>query len=157
MTGTDRPDILIFPPLAVGIALVVAVALEWILPIHILPPVLTGWSLVLGMVLVAIATILVVGGARTFTRSGTNVDPRKPALKIIESGPYQYTRNPMYLGMVVLQFGLAFLFSLDWAILGGVVLWAVLHYGVVLREEAYLAGKFGGTYTDFTARTRRWL
>ena len=59
--------------------------------------------------------------------------------------------------MIALQLGLAFTFSLDWALFLAPVLWAVLHYGVVLREEAYLTAKFGDDYRAFLSETRRWI
>ncbi|MEO6299967.1 MAG: isoprenylcysteine carboxylmethyltransferase family protein [Paracoccaceae bacterium] len=157
MPAVDRPDIVIFPPLAMLIAIVAAVALEWLLPLQILPPPFQFWMTVIGALLFFASLAVAVSGARTFAKYGTNVDVRHPALKVVETGPYRFTRNPMYLGMVVGQFGLAMAFSLDWALIGGVALWAVLHYGVVLREETYLTAKFGATYTAFKSRTHRWL
>ena len=52
---------------------------------------------------------------------------------------------------------LALTFAIDWALITAVALWAVLHYGVVLREEAYLSAKFGAPYTEYLTRTRRWI
>ena len=76
---------------------------------------------------------------------------------VVETGPYRFTRNPMYLGMVIIQIGLCLTFSLDWLIFLTPILWAALHFGVVLREEAYLEAKFGAPYQHFKGRTRRWL
>ena len=157
MTESDRPDILVFPPLAMLVALVAAVVLEWLWPLHLLPPPFPFRTTAPGIVLILAALALGISGLLTFRRSGTNVDPRRPALRVIETGPYRFTRNPMYLGMVGIQFGLALTFSLDWALFGAVLLGLVLHFGVVLREEAYMTAKFGAAYTEFRARTRRWL
>ncbi|MEO8242955.1 MAG: isoprenylcysteine carboxylmethyltransferase family protein, partial [bacterium] len=134
-----------------------SVVLEFVLPLHLLPTAFGLWLTLAGALLFAVALALTLGGARTFSSAGTNVDPRKPALIIVRNGPYRFTRNPMYLGMVGMTFAVALIFSLDWALIGGVALWAILHFGVVLREESYLTGKFGAPYTDFTAATRRWL
>lgn len=49
------------------------------------------------------------------------------------------------------------IFALEWALIGLPLLWLVLDRVVVRREEAYLTRKFGMAYTDFTARTRRWI
>ncbi|WP_035259394.1 methyltransferase family protein [Actibacterium mucosum] len=153
----DAPNIVIFPPLASVIAPGVAVALEVALPRSFLPPAFTPWMLILGVALMVAAFALAISGVRAFKAGETNVDPRQPALNLVEAGPYRFTRNPMYLGMVTLQFGLALTFSLDWAIPAGLILWSVLHWGVVLREEAYLSAKFGQPYNDYLTRTRRWL
>lgn len=153
----DRPDIVIFPPLASAIAPAAAIVLEWLVPLGLLPAPGAWAGLVPGLVLLLLAGGLAISGARAFKRAGTNVNPHQPALKLVETGPYRFTRNPMYLGMVIFQIGLALTFSLDWAIPIAVILWAVLHYGVVLREEEYLTAKFGGAYEGFLRRTRRWL
>ena len=157
MAEADRPDIVIFPPLALLIAVAGAVALEWLWPLAIVPKPFALWSTAAGVVLSLAAAALAVAGSRTFRRAGTNVDPRRPALKLVETGPYRFTRNPMYLGMVGLELGLALTFSLDWALIGAVLLALVLHFGVVLREEAYMTARFGAAYTGFRSRTRRWL
>ena len=152
----DSPDILVFPPLASIIAPLAAIALGWAIPFGLLPPAFGLWSTVLGIVIMVLAGALAFGGARAFKAAGTNVNPRSPALRLVETGPYRLTSNPMYLGMVILQIGLAFAFSLDWALIAAPVLWVVLHYGVVLREEAYLTAKFGAPYEEYLQRTRRW-
>lgn len=154
---TDKPDILVYPPLASVVAPLVAVALEWLAPLSLLPAPFAFWSVAIGLALVCASGALAMSGTRAFQAAGTNVDPKSPALTLVETGPYRFTRNPMYLGMVLLQLGLAALFSLDWALVLAPVLWAVLHYGVVLREETYLSAKFGAPYDAFLERTRRWL
>ncbi len=63
----------------------------------------------------------------------------------------------MYLGMILFQIGIALAFSLDWALLIAPLLWAALHFGVVLREERYLSERFGEEYTRFVSQTRRWI
>ena len=134
-----------------------AIALEWLAPLSILPPRFTPWAVIAGGVLLFTAGALAISGERAFRASGTNVDPRSPALKLVETGPYRFTRNPMYLGMVTLQLGLALALSLDWALIGAPLLLALLHFGVVLREETYLTEKFGAPYANYLSRTRRWL
>lgn len=153
----DTADILVFPPLASVIAPAAALALEFILPFALLPPRFTNWSVIVGVVLMGVAFWLASAGVRAFRRADTNVNPRQPALNLVETGPYRFTRNPMYLGMVTLQLGLAFTFSLDWALPAAAVLWSVLHWGVVLPEEEYLTARFGKDYQNFLTRTRRWL
>ncbi|MEZ5912846.1 MAG: isoprenylcysteine carboxylmethyltransferase family protein [Paracoccaceae bacterium] len=154
---SDRPDILFYPPLASVLAPAAAIALEWLAPITFLPAFPSPIALIAGIALLALAGALAIGGTRAFAGAGTNVDPRSPALRLVESGPYRFTRNPMYLGMIVLQLGLALAFSLDWAMIGAAVLWFSLHFGVVRREEAYLSARFGAPYGAYLARTRLWL
>ncbi|MEL6233727.1 MAG: isoprenylcysteine carboxylmethyltransferase family protein [Pseudomonadota bacterium] len=157
MTDRDAPEILIFPPLAAGLAVLSAGLLEWLVPLGVLPPPGPAAMLLPGIVILACAIGLALWGIATFRAGGTNVDPRQPTLRLVEGGPFRFTRNPMYLGMVLFQIGLALAASLDWSIPLAPLLWALLHFGVVLREEAYLTAKFGAPYTEFLTRTRRWL
>ncbi len=157
MTDTQGPKIAVFPPLVSVVVPVAAMALEGLAPLRVLPSVGTGLILLPGIALLLLAGWLAISGARAFKKAGKNVDPRQPALTLVTDGPYRFTRNPMYLGMTVLQFGLALTFSLDWALFGALIVWALLHYGVVLREEAYLTELFGAPYEDLLKTTRRWL
>ncbi|MEX0286721.1 MAG: isoprenylcysteine carboxylmethyltransferase family protein [Paracoccaceae bacterium] len=152
----SAPQIAVFPPLAAMIAAVGAVVMEWMAPLNLLP---SGWFAMTlpGVALFVLSVAFPVAGARAFKQADTNVDPRKPALNLVLSGPYKFTRNPMYLGMVLFQLALALTFAIDWALITAVALWAVLHFGVVLREEAYLTDIFGQPYTDYLGQTRRWL
>lgn len=154
---TDKPDIVFFPPLLFLVATILTVGLEWVVPLALLPDGLSLVSVILGVPLLLTTAWLEFAANRQFRSAGTNVDPRRPALKVVRSGPYRFTRNPMYLGLVLSQLGLAFTFSLDWGLPVGAVLWAALNFGVVLREEAYLKSKFGADYEALLKSTRRWL
>ena len=153
----DTPDILVFPPALILGAIVLVIALEWLVQIHLLPPAGQPWMVAGGAAMLLLSVWLGVAGNLAFRRSGTNVNPRRPALVLVEGGPFRWTRNPMYLGMVAALIGLALAFSLDWALVAAPLVWATLHFGVVLREEAYLKARFGAPYADYLGQTRRWL
>ena len=155
---SDHPDVIMFPPFIVMTVLVVAVALEWVVGLHFLQAVAwSGWQLYVGVALVLAAVALAGWAVRTFSRAGTNVSPHEPALHLATSGPYRFTRNPMYAAFVLLFVGVSLIFSLEWGIILTPVLALTLHFGVVLREEKYLTDKFGQPYRDFLGRTRRWI
>ena len=153
----DRPDILVLPPLAFVAALGAALLLEVLVPWEVFTGGAPVWMRVFGAALVIGATALGLAGIWAFKTSGTHVHPHHPALVVVETGPYRFTRNPMYLGMIQLLIGLGLAFSSGWMIVVAPVFGLVLHFGVVLREEAYLKAKFGAPYQNFTSRTRRWL
>ena len=154
---SDAPDIVALPPLIWLAALLLAGLLEWLLPLGLLPPPLSLAASAPGTLMLAAGIGIAVAGAMAFRRAGTNIHPRHPALVLVEKGPYRFTRNPMYLGLLLALPGIGLIASLDWAIPLVLPLWLVLHHGVVLREEAYLSAKFGAPYDAFRARTRRWL
>ncbi len=154
----DNPQLPVLPPVLPLAALIAAVALDWLLPIQfLLPPVAFNLQVIVGVLLAAGAIWLAVSARRLFEREGTNVIPTQPALKIVTSGPYRFTRNPMYLGMVLLLLGVSLVFSLEWGVILTPVLWLVLDRLIVVREEAYLRRKFGSSYEALLNRTRRWL
>ena len=90
-------------------------------------------------------------------RAGTNVDPGKPSTVIVDEGPYRFTRNPIYLANTLLYVGLSLVFNAVWPLLTLMPSLLLLHWGVVLREERYLEGKFGEAYLAYKRRVRRWF
>jgi protein-S-isoprenylcysteine O-methyltransferase Ste14 len=80
-----------------------------------------------------------------------------PTTAIVESGPYRFSRNPIYLAMFIGLVGLAFAFDNLWILIALVPFALVIRYGVVAREEAYLERKFGNRYGGYRSRVRRWL
>ena len=99
-----------------------------------------------------------LGSVSAFRRADTTVLPMgRPTTAIVESGPYAFSRNPMYLAMAIGYIGLSLLLNSLWAIvfLPGVVL--VIDMFVIRKEERYLASKFGEPYRSYCSRVRRWL
>ncbi|MBF0562262.1 MAG: isoprenylcysteine carboxylmethyltransferase family protein [Alphaproteobacteria bacterium] len=106
-----------------------------------------------------IVTAIVVAGlaVRTMTRAQTAVNPHGPTTAIVTDGPFRYTRNPLYLSLVLIFLGVsACLDSLSMLVLV-IPFMAVLIWGVIPREEPYLEAKFGDEYRTYKARVRRWL
>ncbi|GLQ55079.1 methyltransferase family protein [Devosia nitrariae] len=154
---TDNPQLPVLPPVLLLGAVAVAIVLDWT-PLRFLsPPVGFNLQVLAGLVLTAGGFWLAWSARALFEREGTNVIPTQPTLKVVTSGPYRYTRNPMYLGMVIVLLGLSLVFSLEWGAILTPVLWLVLDRMIVAREEAYLSRKFGAEYQALLARTRRWL
>ena len=91
------------------------------------------------------------------TRAGSNVPTSLPTTTIVETGPYRFTRNPIYPAMVLGLIGLAIVFNSLWLLLVAVPFALVIRYGVIAREEAYLERKFGDVYRRYRSRVRRWL
>lgn len=154
----DNPELPVLPPVLPLGALVLAITLDWLLPLQVLAtPVSVNLQVVIGAFLTAGGIWLAATARRLFEREGTNVIPTQPALKIVTSGPYRFTRNPMYLGMILVLLGISLILSLEWGVILTPVLWLTLDRLIVVREEAYLRRKFGPTYEALLTRTRRWL
>jgi protein-S-isoprenylcysteine O-methyltransferase Ste14 len=90
-------------------------------------------------------------------RSGQSENPWTPTTEIVTRGPYRFTRNPLYLQMVLGCIGFAILLRNMWILLlTPLCAWA-LHIFAILPEEAYLERKFGESYRSYKRRVRRWL
>ena len=104
-----------------------------------------------------LALALIAWAIVTITWAGSNVPTNLPTTTIVESGPYRFTRNPIYLGVFLGLIGLAIAFDNLWLLLMLVPFALVIRFGVVAREEAYLERKFGDDYRGYRSRVRRWL
>ena len=96
-------------------------------------------------------------GDREYPQGGHSVRRHKPTIAIVETGPYRFTHNPIYLGMFLGQTGIAIGFDSLWVLAMLVPFYFVIRHGVVAREEAYLERKFGAVYRGYKSRVRRWL
>jgi protein-S-isoprenylcysteine O-methyltransferase Ste14 len=151
----DKPRTLILPPVPFAVAL----AGGWWLDRHwlALPLTLGGWAPLLGGALVAAGLLLLGWTLWTFRRHHTTVNPYAGASALCTSGPFRFSRNPIYLGDFVLLAGLALHWQTVWPLLATPLLWALIRYSVIRHEEAHLQAKFGMAYRDYCARVRRWL
>jgi protein-S-isoprenylcysteine O-methyltransferase Ste14 len=153
----DTANVVVRPPLAWGLAMVVGLALDrWLVPLPFLPPTVHTIRLA-GAIVCALALALGIWAFATMTRSGSNVPTNRPTTTIVESGPYRFTRNPIYLGMMLFVVGMALAFNTLWLLIALVPFALLIRYGVVAREEAYLERKFGDIYRAYCSRARRWL
>lgn len=151
----DTPNAVIRPPIALAIAVAAGLALNWLYPLPLDPAgAPNAWA---GTAIIALGFALVVWAIVTISRAGSNVETVKPTTAIVASGPYRFTRNPIYLGMFLGLTGLAVALNTLWLLAALVVFYGVIRYGVVAREETYLERKFAGGYLDYKARVRRWL
>ena len=151
---TDNPGVIARPPLLYGAAFLVVLALRWLWPMPILGQAAALW---VGLALLVLGVGIAIAGRRALQAAATNVDPMRPTTAIVTSGPYRFSRNPLYVALTLLFLGLTFAFDTLWGLVALVPLLVTMHCGVVLREERYLERKFGDTYQQYRSRVRRYL
>lgn len=142
------------PPLIYVAGFLAGVGLELAFPIANLPLALAVAAGVLGG-----ALWLALDGAAMlrFQKAKTSIVPVRPTTALVTSGPYRFTRNPMYLGMAVLYVALALAFGVIWALAFLPAVLLVVDRLVIAREERELEGLFGDPYRDYRRNVRRWL
>ena len=146
--GALRPPVVVLASLLSGAVLTVA----W--PLPFLPPVL---RVPVGGLLVAMAAALFSYSISQFRTAETPVPGNKPTTAIVRTGPYRFSRNPIYLAFFALHLGLAICINSLWLVATLIGTVAIIAVVVVPREERYLTGRFGAEYLEYKASVRRWL
>lgn len=143
-----------FPPAVLVVSVLAAVGLQWLWPVHLIGPPLGRW---IGGALVFAWLVLAVFAVGVFRRAGTTPNPTGDVTAFVTAGPFRWTRNPMYLGLVLAQAGGGFLLGNGWMLILLPPLFFVLDRVVIVGEERYLEGKYGAPYNEYRQRVRRWL
>ena len=153
----DIPGVIAPPPLIGLAAILLGLAADWLFPVYVLKTLLTfDLRVAVGIAVVAGGVALALTAVRKFKQVGTNVKPWKPSLALATAGVYAKLRNPMYVGLAMLVGGIAIALASDWMLVLVVPMFAVLHFGVVKREERYLEKKFGDDYRRYQESVPRY-
>jgi protein-S-isoprenylcysteine O-methyltransferase Ste14 len=151
----DHANVLVLPPVALALCVGAAWLADRLWPLPFVPALWPRW--LPGGMLVALGLMTELWALVLFRRARTSILPIRPTSAVIEVGPYRYSRNPIYVGMFVIVVGAAIALDSLWQFAALAALYVVIRWGVVAREEAYLARKFGAAYRDYARRVRRWL
>jgi protein-S-isoprenylcysteine O-methyltransferase Ste14 len=137
-----------------GVPFLIAIALQIAVP----------WSLPFGFILIPVGVILIIMGTtivilarREFTRYSQPTDPGHPTSRIINTGIFSISRNPLYLGGVCVLAGIALAVNLPWVIVLLLPALVTCHYILIAPEEKYLAAKFGEEYHIYAVSVHRWI
>ena len=154
--GKDHADIVAHPPVIFGIVLVVGFLVHKCFPLAIMSQPGT-LSKVLAGVLFVIAGVIMVSTMRLMLRKKTDPRPDRPTTTIVAEGFFRYSRNPLYLSLMLIYSGIAIYANSLWLVFLLPLLFLGLERGVVFREERYLEGKFGDEYLQYKKKVRRWI
>jgi len=154
--GQDHPNINrnIHPPLMMLAHLLAAFLLNWLLPLPLGFPKPLEWA---GYILVFCGLGFALSAVSQFGKMHTTLDPHGSVSAIVTSGPYRFSRNPIYLGFVCTLIGLPLALGNYWGAVLSPLLMALMFQLVIKHEEAYLEEKFKDVYTRYKSRVRRWL
>lgn len=104
-----------------------------------------------------LGAVIALWAFKTMRGAETPVNPYKPVTALVTSGPYRFSRNPIYLALTFIYFGLALYFNTLWAAALYPLVLIVMFFGVILREERYLLLRYGTKYLKYKVSVRRWL
>jgi protein-S-isoprenylcysteine O-methyltransferase Ste14 len=111
------------------------------------------------IVLALIGATFDLAGLAAFLRSKTTINPMRPAKTsvLVTAGVYRVTRNPMYVGMLLLLIAWMVFLAAPWAVAGPLFFWGYISRFQIAPEERVLAAKFGEAWAAYRRRVRRWL
>lgn len=153
-TNKDNPNVVAPPPLIFLSGLLLGGFVAWHHPFPILPNTV---SIVVGILLVVIGIGIIAATWTQMRKAKTNIEPWKPTTAILDTGLYGISRNPIYVAMIFAYLGVTCLFNSIWFLPFLPIAVLLIHFGVILREEKYLEGKFGEDYLNYKNRVRRWI
>jgi protein-S-isoprenylcysteine O-methyltransferase Ste14 len=140
-----------------GIPFLAAITLQWVVPFSlprefIIPVLIPG-----GATFIIVGATVVVLSRRELAQHGQPTDPGLVTSKVVTTGVFSVSRNPLYLGGVCILAGIALAFNLPWALVLLLPALIACHYILIAPEESYLSLKFGKEYAMYAASVHRWL
>jgi len=151
---TDHASVKIHPPVLLLIHVVAAFLLNWLIPLPVVFPQGLEWA---GYILVFFGLGFAFSAVNQFGKKHTTLDPHGSVSAIVTSGPYRFSRNPIYLGFLCTLAGLPLALENYWGVVLSPVFVMSMVQLVIKHEETYLEEKFKDVYTSYKSRVRRWL
>lgn len=150
----NRAIIKIPAPTLTIIHVIMAILLGWLSPLPIPAPKFVQW---IGLGLAALGFILGILAVIQFRRVHAGLDPRKPTKVLVTSGIYRFTRNPIYLGFVLILIGFPLTMGNYWGAILVLPLVTFMNNLIIKHEEAYLEKEFKDQFVDYCSHVKRWL
>ena len=145
----------IFPPAFIYVGgLAIGLLLHLLYPVQVLP---TPLTIGIALLLIVVSGPIFVYTRRSYYHAKTTFYFGEPSTALITNGPYRYSRNPGYVALTLLYLAIGLLFNSLWVLLMVVPAMAVVHFGIIKREERYLETKFGDEYREYKTTVRRWV
>lgn len=140
-----------------GIPLFVAIVLQFVVPLSFPRGSFTPLFILAGTLLTIAGVMLVILARRELAQHDQPTDPGLPTNKLVTTGVFSISRNPLYLGGSGLLLGITLLLNFPWGLVLLLPAFVACHYLLIVPEESYLDAKFGESYRVYATSVRRWL
>lgn len=157
MVRQPPPNRIPWPPLITLANIALGFILQYLLPLPWFPGFFGDFLFMLGLLTAAAALALALHAALTIRRHRTTIWPTRSAEHLVTGGPFQFSRNPIYVGDVALTFGLALVFRNPWLVAAAILTGLLIDRLAIRREERHLEASFGKVYRDYCRKVRRWI
>lgn len=140
-----------------GVPFLLSIALQFIIPFSFPPGIMRQALVPVGIAFMIIGIGFIVLARREFAHFRQPTDPGHPTSKVVTTGVFSISRNPLYLGGVMVFLGIASMLNMPWALVTLLVSTIICHYILIVPEEQYLATKFGKEYEEYSSSVHRWF
>lgn len=151
----DGPKVTLHPPTVMFVALVAGYAIRLFAGGRL--PLPHAFAEGFGGLLILGAIAIIMSAVSSFAETGEALRPQTPSNHLFTKGPYKFSRNPIYLAMMIFGAGFGVATSNIWIILTTALAGLAIHFLVILREEEYLSERFGEEYAAYRRQVRRWV
>jgi protein-S-isoprenylcysteine O-methyltransferase Ste14 len=140
-----------------GVPFLVAIVLQFVVPLSLPGGLLRLAFIFGGAALIIVGVAFIVLARREFAQRGQPTDPGRPTTRVVTTGVFSVSRNPIYLGAVCFLVGVALAVNLPWVLVFLLLSLVACHYVLIAPEERYLVAKFGEEYRMYAATVHRWI
>ncbi|RST87812.1 isoprenylcysteine carboxylmethyltransferase family protein [Aquibium carbonis] len=152
-----RPNRLPWPPMIYLVAIVLAAALSWTVPLPWIPSPLSDILFAIGIVTIAGVVAIDVSAMRTLHKARTTIMPHRGSEHLVTGGPFSFTRNPIYLANTMLTVAIGLIAGSVWFLAFALAAAFATQKLAIEREEKHLEARFGKKYRDYRKKVRRWI
>jgi protein-S-isoprenylcysteine O-methyltransferase Ste14 len=156
-TSLSAPNRLPWPPIIYLAAIGAGTVLLVVYPMPWIEGPLADILFAAGWLVAAAGAFIGLAAVRVMHKARTTIMPNRISEHLVTSGPFSFTRNPIYLCNTMITLGIGLIVGSIWFLLAGVVAAFVVQKVTIEREEKHLAARFGKKYRDYAARVRRWI
>lgn len=135
--------------------ILISTVIEFLFPTEL--PISSVLSRTIGIAFLVVSWTIIFITKYQFRKHNQRTGPDNETTKIIKTGILSYTRNPIYLGVILLLPALGFIVNSIWLVLAIIPASVLIHVLLIIPEEKYLRNKFGNEYIDYMKNVRRWF
>jgi len=144
------------PPIVFFALILIGFIVQWLFPLTFM---FNNWPsrLFVALPLFIASGLIAINALTIMKKSKTAINFNNPTTKFIAEGSFRFTRNPLYLSLLIVMACIAIVANSAWHLIAFVILFLFFNFGIVMREEQYLENCFGEEYKQYKNRVRRWI
>ena len=157
MDAHDRPNRIPWPPILLLAMIALGIGLQWLIPLAWINGLAALEATAMGVTMIVAAFAIDIWAAIVFRNHKTTIMPHRPSARLVTHGPFRFSRNPIYVGNLMVVAGLGLVLSNWWLLILTPVLGFALHRLAIKGEERHLEALFDDQWQDYKTRVRRWI